>query len=99
MAYRRSPRVDITLPEYVINFLKQYQQRNGLNRSLIIQLALREWFAKYPLLLDASDEQTTRHDTLHKTVRDYINPSMSDDEIVDVLLGYEVAVQRSLNRE
>ena len=96
MVYRRSPRVDTTLPSYMIILLKQHQQHSGMTRSLIVQLALREWFAKKSSLLDASYQPAAQYDTAHKTVREYISPSMSSEEIVEVLLEYDATVQRSL---
>ena len=41
MEYRRSPRINITLPTYVIALMRQHQKHSGWTCSQIIQIALR----------------------------------------------------------
>ena len=96
MEYRRSPRINITLPTYVIALMRQHQKHNGWTCSQIIQIALREWFAKHQQTLQTSTAQVRQYDTQNKTYRDYIDPSMSGEKMLEILFEYEAAVGKAL---
>lgn len=102
MKSRYSPRLCITLPPQLVSQVVKYQKKYDLKRSTIIQEALRDWLAKQPPLKpDAPDKpllvagQPFDPDKIYK---DYLQPDMSGEEILQVLWDFEAAEKRYYNK-
>jgi hypothetical protein len=92
MKRQHSPRIHITLPRQLVEEITQYQKAFGWNRSIIIQLALRDWLAKQqsvkqkPANLVAGQPYDQ-----NKSYKDYTRPDMSDMELLETLIEFEAA--------
>lgn len=82
--YRSYKRINITLPESLIQRIKDFQTTSTLSRSGMIEIALRDWLQHHE-----AAKQTRFNIERGKPITDYTRPGMSNDDFIELLKEYE----------
>jgi len=73
----------------------QYQKALGWNRSMIIQLALKDWLAKQQPIKPKPKLVAGQPYDPDKSYKDYTRPDMNDTELLETLIEFEAAGELS----
>jgi hypothetical protein len=94
MKKRYSPRINITLPQQLVDEIAVIEEKLELSRSAIIQTALREWLAKQPREQTGPSLVAGQPYDRDKPYKDYLLPDMTGDKMLQTLQEYEAAAKR-----
>jgi hypothetical protein len=94
MQKRNFPRINITLPQQMVDELALHEKKLDISRSGIIQFAVRDWLAKQPQEQTGPSLVASQPYDRDKLYKDYLSPDMSGEEILQTLQEYEAAAKR-----
>jgi hypothetical protein len=94
MQKRHFPRINITLPQQMVDELARHEKKMDISRSGIIQAALREWLAKQPREQTGPSLVAGQPYDRDKPYKDYLLPDMTGDKMLQTLQEYEAAAKR-----
>ncbi len=94
---RYYPRINITLPQSMLDDIGRCQEKLQLRRSTIIQLALRDWLAKQPITQAPLIVGGKLYDP-EQPYTYYLNPDMTQEEQNKTFEEFDAAYNATFNK-